>query len=68
MTTPSDAAVTPEEFKLMTDRAGLGLSAAELEELKPMYDLYAQYLKLLHSIDLQAEEIGVTFHPDWTGA
>ena len=66
MATPSEGAVGSEEFKLMTERAGLGLSAAELEELKPMYDLYAQYIKLLHSIDLQAEEIGVAFHPDWT--
>ncbi len=66
MATPFEGAVGSEEFKLMTERAGLGLSAAELEELKPMYDLYAQYIKLLHSIDLQAEEIGVAFHPDWT--
>ncbi len=66
MATPSEGSVGSEEFKLMTERAGLGLSATELEELKPMYDLYAQYIKLLHSIDLQAEEIGVAFHPDWT--
>ena len=66
MATPSEGSVGSEEFKLMTERAGLGLSAAELEELKPMYDLYAQYIELLHSIDLQTEEIGVAFHPDWT--
>ena len=66
MVKPTQEALTPEEFKLMTERAGLGLSPQELEVLQPIYELYLPYLKLLHSIDLQAEEIGVTFHPDWT--
>lgn len=57
--------VTIEEFRLLADRAGLGLNQGELEQLKPLYELYSQYVKLLHSIDLQAEEIGTTFHADW---
>jgi hypothetical protein len=57
-----------EEFQQMVDRAGLGMSRLEIDELKPMYDLYAQYTQLLHSIDLGNEEIGVTFHPDWPAA
>jgi hypothetical protein len=65
MSTSDAGGVTPEEFKLMADRAGLGMSQAELDDLKPLYDLYAQYIDLLHSLDLQAEEIGVTFHPEW---
>jgi hypothetical protein len=65
MSTSDAGGVTPEEFKLMADRAGLGMSQAELDDLKPLYDLYAQYINLLHSLDLQAEEIGVTFHPEW---
>ena len=40
MTTPLGDSVTPEEFKLMTDRAGLGMSQEELDHLKPFYDLY----------------------------
>lgn len=68
MTTPRGDIVTPEEFKQMSDRAGLGMSQEELDQLKPLYDLYAQYIQLLHSIDLQAEEIGVTFHPEWPSA
>ena len=68
MTTPGEGGVTPEEFRLMTERAGLGLRPDELEELKPLYDMYAQYIKTLHSIDFQAEEIGMTFHPDWPSA
>jgi hypothetical protein len=68
MTTPGGEAVTSEEFKMMADRAGLGMSQEKLDELKPMYELYAQYIQILHSIDLQSEEIGVTFHPGWTAA
>ena len=68
MKTPLGDIVTPEEFKLMTDRAGLGMSQEELDQLKPLYDLYAHYIQQLHSIDLQAEEIGVTFHPEWPSA
>ena len=65
MATAGEETVTSEEFRLMTERAGLGMTPEEVAELKPLYELYAQYLNLLHSIDLQAEEIGVTFHPDW---
>lgn len=66
MATPEAKAVTAEEFKLMAERAGLGMSPEELNELKPMYDLYAQYIQILHSVDLQSEEIGVAFRPDWS--
>ena len=56
-----------EEFRFMADRAGLGLSAEELEELKPIYDLYAAYAAQLHDINFGAEEMVVEFHPDWPG-
>ncbi len=68
MATESQPTVSMEEFSLMAQRAGLGMSPQELEELKPLYDLYAQYTELLHSIDLGAEEIDLTFHPDWPPA
>jgi hypothetical protein len=66
MATTGEEAVTLEEFRQMTERAGLGMTAEEVADLKPLYELYAQYLKLLHTIDFQAEEIDVTFHPDWS--
>ena len=66
-TSPGDK-VTPEEFKLMSDRAGLGMSQEELDQLKPLYDMYSHYIQQLHSIDLQAEEIGLNFHPVWPSA
>ena len=56
-----------EEFRFMADRAGLGLSAEELGELKPIYDLYAAYAAQLHDINFGAEEMVVEFHPDWPG-
>jgi hypothetical protein len=65
MTTAGEGAVSLEVFKLLADRAGLGLSQKELEELKPLYDLHLGYAHQLHSIDLRAEEIAVAFQPDW---
>ena len=44
MREPKDISI--EEFKLMTELAGLGMDEAELEELKPIYDLYAEYALL----------------------
>ena len=63
MREPKDISI--EEFKLMTELAGLGMDEAELEELKPIYDLYAEYARQLHAIDFGAEEMVVEFHPDW---
>ncbi len=57
--------VSLETFKTMADQAGLGMSQSELEELKPLYDLYLRYISQLHSIDLDAEEIALSFEPDW---
>ena len=65
---PEQRDVSMEEFRLMVDRAGLGLSDQELEELKPIYDLYAAYAAQLHDINFGAEEMVVEFHPDWPGA
>ena len=63
MSTPGEMSM--EEFRLLADRAGLGMSRQELLELKPIYDMYAQYANQLHAIDLRSEEIVVEFHPDW---
>ncbi len=65
MSTGGDPAVSLDAFKQMAEQAGLGLSQQEVEELKPLYDLHYEYVKQLHSLDLQAEEIAMAFHPDW---
>ncbi len=57
-----------DQLQQMADRAGLGLNRQELEELKPIYDLYAAYAAQLHDIDFGAEEMVVEFHPDWPEA
>lgn len=63
MREPKDISI--EEFKLLSDMAGLGMDRDELEDLKPIYDLYAEYARQLHTIDFGAEEMVVEFHPDW---
>jgi hypothetical protein len=65
MSTAGEGAISLEVFKLLADRAGLGLSQKELEELKPLYDLHLGYANQLHSIELGGEEIAVAFQPDW---
>ena len=56
--------ISMEEFKFMADRASLGMDQAELDHLKPMYELYMEYTALVHSIDFGPEEMVVEFHPD----
>ena len=62
---PEQGEVSMDEFRQMADRAGLGLNDEELEELKPIYDLYAAYAAMLHTINFGAEEMVTEFHPDW---
>ena len=62
---PESREISMAEFKQMADRAGLGLSWQELEDLKPIYDLHAAYARMLHTISFGAEEMAVEFHPDW---
>ena len=66
MATSSGPTITSEELKFLADRAGLGLSLDEVEELKPLYEMYLQHIEPLRAVDLKAEEIGLAFHPDWT--
>ena len=65
MTTPENQPITSETFKIMAELAGLGMTQQELDELKPLYDLHAEYANQLHSIDFGAEEIALTFEPEW---
>ena len=65
---PETGETSMEEFKLMADRAGLGMSQEELDDLKPIYELYAAYARELHTLSFGAEEMVVEFHPDWPRA
>ena len=63
MTEP--AGISLEHLRILTERAGLGLTAEELTALKPMYDYYAPLIHALHEVELDAEDLAVTFSPDW---
>ena len=52
MTSSPHPGIKLDEFRQMAGGAGLGMSTEELEELKPLYDLYSQYTYLLHNINL----------------
>ena len=65
---PEQGEVSMEEFRQMAERAGLGLTERDLEDVKPIYELYAAYAAQLHDINFGAEEMVVQFHPDWPGS
>ena len=65
MSTQEPREVSMDEFRLMSERAGLGMTEQELEDLKPLYDLNLEHLHLLHAVDLRPEEMEVTFQPEW---
>ena len=65
---PDTSETSMAEFKMLADRAGLGMSQQELDELKPIYDVYATYAQELHTLSFGAEEMVVEFHPDWPEA
>lgn len=65
MSTQGSGGVSMDEFRMMAERAGLGLTQGELEELKPLYDLYLPHIQKLHSVELGAEEMSLSFEADW---
>ena len=56
--------ISMEEFKYIADRAGLGMDQTELDDLKPIYELYMEYTAMMHSNEFGSEEIVMEFHPD----
>lgn len=65
MSTTENDGVSPEVFRQMVERAGLGLTEEESERLRPLYGLYFEFVKQIHSVDLQDEDIAMAFQPDW---
>lgn len=65
---PDTGEASMEEFKMLADRAGLGMTQEELDTLKPIFDVYAAYARELHTLSFEAEEMVVEFHPDWPEA
>ena len=59
-----ESQISMEEFRFMADRAGLGMDQQELDDLKPIYELYLQYTAMVHSIEFGPEEMVLEFRPD----
>jgi len=57
------AGISLDDFRVLVERAGLNLNADELADLKPMYDFYAPLVQALHEVELDAEDLAVTFLP-----
>jgi hypothetical protein len=56
---------TLEHLRVLAERVGMHLTTAELEHLKPMFDFYAEQLRVIHDLDLAAEDLAVVYSPTW---
>jgi hypothetical protein len=54
-----------DHLQVLAEQAGLRLTPAELEHLKPMFDFYAAQIHVLHTLDLAAEDLAVVYSPNW---
>jgi hypothetical protein len=57
--------VSLDELRMLTERAGLRMTDAELASLKPMYDHYARQITALFEVELEAEDLAVVYTPNW---
>jgi hypothetical protein len=57
--------ISLDQLRVLAERAGLGLTNEELTSLKPMFDHYAKQLKMLYDVELDAEDLAVTYSPNW---
>ena len=57
--------ISIDNLRVLMERAGLGMSEAELVDLKPMYDLYARQIEPLYDVELGDEDVAVAFSPQW---
>ncbi|HSF30985.1 MAG TPA: hypothetical protein VLK82_11010 [Candidatus Tectomicrobia bacterium] len=57
--------ISVEQLRGLAERAGLALTHEELTALKPMFDHYAKQIKVLFEIELDTEDLAVTYSPNW---
>ena len=55
--------ITKEDFSVLLKRANLTVPQQDVETLKRMFEGFMERLKVLHSVDLQQEEIAGCFSP-----
>jgi hypothetical protein len=57
--------IAVEQLRGLAERAGLALKNEDLTALKPMFDHYAKQIKVLFEVELDAEDLAVTYSPNW---
>jgi hypothetical protein len=54
-----------DHLRVLAERVRLDLTLDELEHLKPMFDFYTAQIRVLHDLDLAAEDLAVVYSPNW---
>ncbi len=54
-----------DHLRVLAEQVGLRLTPPELEHLKPMFDFYVAQIRVLHDLDLAAEDLAVVYSPNW---
>jgi hypothetical protein len=57
--------ISIDQLRALAERAGLALQHEELTALKPMFEHYAKQIKVLFEIELDTEDLAVTYSPSW---
>ena len=57
--------ISLDNLRVLAEQVGMRLSPAELEHLKPMFDFYTAQIRVLHDVDLAAEDLAVVYSPNW---
>ena len=57
--------ISLEEFATLVRRAGMNLNSEELEHLKPTYEMYIGPVEAMQALELDAEDLALTYIPDW---
>jgi hypothetical protein len=54
-----------DQLRVLAERAGLALTNEDLTSLKPMFDHYAKQIRMLYDVELEAEDLAVSYSPNW---
>jgi hypothetical protein len=57
--------ISVDQLRVLAERAGLALKSEELTALKPMFDHYAKQIQVLYEVELDADDLAVTYSPNW---
>jgi hypothetical protein len=59
--------VLEQSLHALLAREGLEPREGDLQEFARIIELYAENLRTLHSVNLDAEEVAGVFRPEWVG-